>query len=137
MYFKHENGSYKRVPQYPNAQLGYEGCVSFTYLIDYSNILTYHSNSKDDTNINGGMTIYYTEKNFDTDGTDFITAFPPVRYKTLFHNRVFKVQWLILHTTGLSYDSWQPHRNREKQRHQPGIGIYLLGHNSNTWPRNA
>lgn len=27
MYFRHENGSYKRVPQYPNAQLGYEGCV--------------------------------------------------------------------------------------------------------------
>jgi len=24
MYFRHENGSYKKVPQYPNAQLGYE-----------------------------------------------------------------------------------------------------------------
>ncbi|KAF1980264.1 hypothetical protein BU23DRAFT_625441 [Bimuria novae-zelandiae CBS 107.79] len=57
MYFRHENGSYKRVPQYPNAQLGYEG-----------------QNASD---IKGGMTIYYTEKNFDTDGTDYITAFPP------------------------------------------------------------
>ncbi|KAF1952539.1 hypothetical protein CC80DRAFT_518769 [Byssothecium circinans] len=57
MYFKHENGSYKRVPQYPNAQLGYEG--------------------QNDTTIKGGMTIYYTQKDFDNNGDKYITAFPP------------------------------------------------------------
>ncbi|KAH8711838.1 hypothetical protein GQ44DRAFT_690030 [Phaeosphaeriaceae sp. PMI808] len=58
MYFKHENGSYKRVPIYPNAQLGYEG--------------------QDDTNIEGGMTVYYTQKDFDgPDLKNHITAFPP------------------------------------------------------------
>jgi hypothetical protein len=58
MYFRHENGSYKRVPQYANAQLGYEG--------------------QDAPNIAGGMTIYYTQKDFDTNGDQFIRAFPPV-----------------------------------------------------------
>ncbi|OAG01934.1 uncharacterized protein CC84DRAFT_1251890 [Paraphaeosphaeria sporulosa] len=54
MYFRHENGSYKRVPQYPNAQLGHN-----------------------DTNIKGGMTIYYTEKDFSSDGDQYITGFAP------------------------------------------------------------
>lgn len=58
MYFRHENGSYKRVPQYPNAQLGYEG--------------------QNATDIKGGMTIYYTQKDFDTNGDQYITAFQPV-----------------------------------------------------------
>ncbi|PVI00308.1 hypothetical protein DM02DRAFT_728628 [Periconia macrospinosa] len=57
MYFRHENGSYKRVPQYPNAQLGYEG--------------------QNDTSIKGGMTIYYTNKDFNGNGNQHITAFPP------------------------------------------------------------
>ncbi|KAF2252368.1 hypothetical protein BU26DRAFT_421057 [Trematosphaeria pertusa] len=57
MYFRHENGSYKRVPQYPNAQLGYEG--------------------QNATDIKGGMTIYYTQKDFDTNGDQYITAFQP------------------------------------------------------------
>ncbi|KAI2610620.1 uncharacterized protein GGS25DRAFT_513179 [Hypoxylon fragiforme] len=57
MYFRHENGSYKRVPQYPNAQLGTEG--------------------RDDRNIKGGMTIYYTQKDFSSNGDQFITAFQP------------------------------------------------------------
>ena len=60
MYFKHQNGSYKRVPIYPNAQLGYEG--------------------QNAENINGGMTIYYTNKDFDSNGDQYITAFPPVSY---------------------------------------------------------
>lgn len=30
------------------------------------------------------MTIYYTEKNFDTDGTEYITAFPPVSLNYMF-----------------------------------------------------
>jgi hypothetical protein len=57
MYFRHENGSYKKVPQYPNAQLGYEG-----------------QNASD---IKGGMTIYYTNKDFDSNGDEKITAFKP------------------------------------------------------------
>jgi len=57
MYFRHENGSYKRVPQYPNAQLGYEG--------------------QDAGDIKGGMTIYYTQKDFDSNGDQYITSFQP------------------------------------------------------------
>ncbi|KAF2258546.1 hypothetical protein CC78DRAFT_594864 [Lojkania enalia] len=59
MYFRHENGSYKRVPQYANAQLGYEG--------------------RDDPSIKGGMTVYYTQKDFWNNGLNEtrITAFPP------------------------------------------------------------
>ncbi|KAK6839953.1 hypothetical protein PG987_005819 [Apiospora arundinis] len=57
LYFRHENGSYKRVPQYANAQLGYEGA--------------------DDRTIKGGMTIYYTEKDFSSDGDEYISAFKP------------------------------------------------------------
>ncbi|KAI0147619.1 hypothetical protein GGR57DRAFT_505517 [Xylariaceae sp. FL1272] len=57
MYFKHENGSYKRVPQYPNAQLGTEG--------------------QDAPDINGGMTIYYSQKDLTSNGNQFITAFQP------------------------------------------------------------
>jgi len=58
LYFRHQNGSYKRVPQYPNAQLGYEG--------------------HDAPDINGGMTIYYTQKDLSGNGNQYITAFKPV-----------------------------------------------------------
>lgn len=57
LYFRHENGSYKRVPIYPNAQLG-----------------TLGQNAKD---IQGGMTVYYTNKDFNSNGDQHITAFPP------------------------------------------------------------
>ena len=57
MYFRHENGSYKRVPQYPNAQLGTDG--------------------KEAPDIKGGMTVYYTSKDFNSNGNQFIRAFPP------------------------------------------------------------
>ncbi|KAF2011836.1 hypothetical protein BU24DRAFT_443269 [Aaosphaeria arxii CBS 175.79] len=59
MYFRHENGSYKKVPQYPNAQLGTQG--------------------KDADNIKGGMTVYYTQKDFWNNGLaeQKITAFKP------------------------------------------------------------
>ncbi|KAF2750512.1 hypothetical protein M011DRAFT_456379 [Sporormia fimetaria CBS 119925] len=57
MYFRHENGSYMRVPQYPNAQLGTLGA--------------------DDRTIKGGMTIYYTQKDFWDNGQEYITSFPP------------------------------------------------------------
>ena len=55
MYFKHPNGTYKRVPQYANAFLD-DGL----------------------TRVNGGMTIYYTQKDFSNNGDEKITAFKPV-----------------------------------------------------------
>ncbi|KAI4935957.1 hypothetical protein J4E85_001285 [Alternaria conjuncta] len=58
MYFKHQNGSYKRVPIYPNAQLGFDG--------------------QDADHIKGGMTVYYTQKDFESSDLDNpVRAFPP------------------------------------------------------------
>ncbi|KAF1838783.1 hypothetical protein BDW02DRAFT_585600 [Decorospora gaudefroyi] len=50
MYFKHSNGSYKQVPIMQNAALP--------------------------NGINGGMTIYYTQQDFFSNGNQKITAFP-------------------------------------------------------------
>ncbi|KAH9905605.1 hypothetical protein F4778DRAFT_670825 [Xylariomycetidae sp. FL2044] len=50
MYFKARNGTYKRVPQYPNALLG---------------------------NLQGGMTVYYLQQDFNSNGNQKITAFKP------------------------------------------------------------
>jgi len=52
LYFRARNGTYKRVPLYPNADL--------------------------DNGITGGMTIYYTQQDFNSNGNQHITAFPPV-----------------------------------------------------------
>jgi hypothetical protein len=84
MYFRHENGSYKRVPQYPNAQLG-----------------TLGNNA---TDIKGGMTVYYTNKDFDSNGDEFITAFKPVS-RTLNSFPIDSEQRLINARLGLPYDS--------------------------------
>jgi hypothetical protein len=51
MFFKHENGSYKRVPIMQNTALP--------------------------NGINGGMTIYYTQQDFNSNGNQKITAFKP------------------------------------------------------------
>ncbi|KAF2464165.1 uncharacterized protein BDR25DRAFT_319431 [Lindgomyces ingoldianus] len=51
LFFKHQNGSYKRVPIMENAALP--------------------------AGINGGMTIYYTQQDFNTNGKQHITAFKP------------------------------------------------------------
>ena len=51
LYFKARNGTYKKVPLYANADL--EGSV-------------------------GGMTIYYTQQDFTSNGDQYITAFKPV-----------------------------------------------------------
>lgn len=51
LYFKARNGTYKRVPQYPNALLG---------------------------DLKGGMTIYYLQDSFSSNGNQKITAFQPV-----------------------------------------------------------
>jgi hypothetical protein len=52
MFFKHENGSYKRVPIMENDALP--------------------------AGINGGMTVYYTQQDFNSNGNQKITAFKPV-----------------------------------------------------------
>ncbi|KXX80586.1 hypothetical protein MMYC01_202709 [Madurella mycetomatis] len=50
LYFKARNGSYKRVPQYPNALLG---------------------------DLTGGMTVYYMQHDFSSNGRQKITSFKP------------------------------------------------------------
>ncbi|KAI1763270.1 hypothetical protein GGR53DRAFT_498251 [Hypoxylon sp. FL1150] len=50
LYFKARNGTYKRVPQYPNALLG---------------------------DLKGGMTVYYLQQDFSSSGNQKITAFKP------------------------------------------------------------
>ena len=52
MFFKHQNGTYKRVPIMQNTALP--------------------------NGINGGMTIYYTQQDFSSNGNQKITAFKPV-----------------------------------------------------------
>jgi hypothetical protein len=52
MFFKHPNGTYKRVPIMQNTALP--------------------------NGINGGMTVYYTQESFNSNGNQKITAFKPV-----------------------------------------------------------
>ena len=52
MFFKYTNGSYKRVPIMQNAALP--------------------------NGINGGMTVYYTQESFSSNGKNKITSFKPV-----------------------------------------------------------
>jgi hypothetical protein len=59
MFFKHENGSYQRVPIMQNTALP--------------------------NGINGGMTIYYTQNDFNNNGKQKITAFPKVCALFTFH----------------------------------------------------
>lgn len=55
LYFKARNGTFHKVPIYENAQLeGADGAIT------------------------GGMTVYYTQVDFNTNGKDKITAFKPV-----------------------------------------------------------
>lgn len=56
MFFKHPIGSYHRVPLLENDALP--------------------------AGINGGMTIYYTQQDFNSNGHQKITAFKPVRLPT-------------------------------------------------------
>jgi hypothetical protein len=76
MFFKHENGSYKRVPIMQNAALP--------------------------NGINGGMTIYYTQQDFNSNGNQKITAFPKV-------SQTHESLNCSLTSPGLPYDSRQSH----------------------------
>lgn len=78
MFFKHENGSYKRVPIMQNSALP--------------------------NGINGGMTIYYTQKDFNSNGNEKITAFPKVCLTSSGHS----VECTHADSSpGLPHDSWQ------------------------------
>jgi hypothetical protein len=76
MYFKHQNGSYKRVPIYPNAQLG---TLYSSSEVESVGLMCLGYEGQNDENIKGGMTIYYTQKDFNTSDLEhYTTAFPPV-----------------------------------------------------------
>lgn len=77
MYFKHQNGSYKRVPIYPNAQLGIPTTLP---TLEHIERLIYPGfDGQDADHIKGGMTIYYTQKDFESSDLDNpVRAFPPV-----------------------------------------------------------
>ena len=66
LYFKARNGTYMRVPQYPNALLG---------------------------DLTGGMTVYYLQESFNSNGNQKITAFPKVYPHAAHEYRVFKEQY--------------------------------------------
>jgi len=56
LYFRHRNGTFERVDQYANAALP--------------------------AGTNKGMTVYYTQESFSSNGNQKITAFKPVRHST-------------------------------------------------------
>jgi hypothetical protein len=80
MYFKSRNGTYKRVPQYPNALLG---------------------------DLKGGMTVYYLQESFNTNGNQKITAFKPVRPQSYFRKLIHEYQTNMC-LLGLPHDRREP-----------------------------
>jgi hypothetical protein len=87
MYFKHQNGSYKRVPIYPNAQLG-----MLTLLMSMRSLILFYPGyeGQNADHIKGGMTIYYTQKDFNSsDLGNPVRAFPPVRNTVVLSSKRF------------------------------------------------
>lgn len=66
MFFKHPNGTYKRVPIMQNTALP--------------------------NGINGGMTIYYTQQDFNSNGNQKITSFPKVKAATKRRHKLNKIR---------------------------------------------
>jgi hypothetical protein len=94
MFFKHPNGTYKRVPIMQNTALP--------------------------NGINGGMTVYYTQQDFSSNGKDKITAFKPVS--------VLYPQWKYLRLTasGLPHGCWQSryqHSGRRKRASRSSLRL--------------
>lgn len=73
LYFKARNGSYHRVPLYANADM--DGSVA-------------------------GMTIYYTQQDFNSNGNQHITAFPAVSLQ-------FSYDYKRLRASEIPHDSWK------------------------------
>jgi len=92
LYFKAKNGSYKRVPQYPNALLG---------------------------DLKGGMTVYYLQNDFNTNGNQKITAFKPVSSSILMSGALIS---LNNRPTGLPHDCWYP---RQQGWQEPRSPVHL------------
>jgi hypothetical protein len=81
MYFKHQNGSYKRVPIYPNANLGMQPYHESKETPRKTKLMYTGYQGHNDFTIKGGMTIYYTQKDFaNSDLKNHVTAFPTVRH---------------------------------------------------------
>lgn len=74
LFFKHTNGSYKRVPLMENTALP--------------------------NGVNGGMTIYYTQQDFNSNGNLNITAFKPVNFPIVLN------KYHMLTDSGFPHDSW-------------------------------
>ncbi|KAK8023786.1 hypothetical protein PG993_011852 [Apiospora rasikravindrae] len=118
LYFRHPtNGSYKRVPQYPNAQLGYEG--------------------RDAPDIKGGMTIYYTESDFETDGDQYVSAFQPGFRMTVgsptITNRSDAERQPGLRYTCLETILTRSHETYELPSHPCPAGIMAIHHFPTCW----
>jgi hypothetical protein len=103
MFFKHDNGSYKRVPIMQNSALP--------------------------NGINGGMTIYYTQQDFNSNGNQKITAFPKV-------SRVIQYQHPMLIPPGLPHDSWQSHHKLARRcKETRWATLCLFDRQEHTFPR--
>ncbi len=109
MFFKHTNGSYKRVPIMQNTALP--------------------------NGINGGMTIYYTQQDFNSNGNQKITAFKPVSQPTI-PTRSLNKHRLTDFSPGLPHDGRQPdlHR-RSRLQGQPGSALRLPAEQGHALPR--
>jgi hypothetical protein len=83
MFFKHQNGSYHKVPIMQNTALP--------------------------NGINGGMTVYYTQQDFFSNGNQKITAFKPVSQRPADRTTSLAEQ----RTIGL------PHAAGQQRRHDP------------------
>lgn len=105
MYFKHPtNGTYKRVPIMENDALP--------------------------AGINGGMTVYYTQQDFNSNGNQKITSFKPVSNQTYRSGSV-----VVLTTVGFPHDGWQPDNQHAERGQGPRWPpLCLLGYQVNKIP---
>jgi hypothetical protein len=106
LFFKHQNGTYKRVPIMANDALP--------------------------AGINGGMTIYYTQQDFNSNGNKFIRTFPPVCI--LLHHLPLNARIDTL--AGFPYDRRQPHPGQGRHHPPQGSSLHLLGQQVHAFSRN-
>jgi hypothetical protein len=94
---------------------------------------------QDDTNIKGGMTIYYTQKDFNSsDLENYTTAFPAVSPHSPSQSRGEERAMANINCNGLGF----PHDSRQSsdrvtQRHEERPRIYMSRNHSHPWLRNA
>lgn len=111
MFFKHTNGSYKRVKIMENDALP--------------------------AGINGGMTIYYTQQDFNSNGNKKITAFPPVRNITLPRlHYMSSVRRSVDISIGIPHDSGQSYARQRGHDKAQGSPLHLSRHKVDSLPRD-